>query len=210
MINLFQFWNNPTAPDEVEALMETWKQAPGFTYHRYNTETAAAFITQHFDVRTLAAFRKCKVPAMQADFFRYCALYVEGGVWVDADTASLGLLADYLDPRQRGLLMMRQTRVANDFLFVSQPKDALFARVIENAVQNVEQGISNNVWLVTGPGIMTKLHENEETRGLFDGYQMRSVLEVREKLRFQQEMEYKKTDDDWRSNLEGNAPSIFN
>lgn len=145
MINLFQFWNNPTAPDEVEALMETWKQAPGFTYHRYNTETAAAFITQHFDVRTLAAFRKCKVPAMQADFFRYCALYVEGGVWVDADTASLGLLADYLDPRQRGLLMMRQTRVANDFLFVSQPKDALFARVIENAVQNVEQGISNNV-----------------------------------------------------------------
>lgn len=85
-LKLFQFWNREHAPDEVELLMESWAKDPEFDYHRFNKETADVFIEANFDRRTIEAYRKCGVPAMQADFFRYCALYVHGGAYVDADT----------------------------------------------------------------------------------------------------------------------------
>jgi mannosyltransferase OCH1-like enzyme len=118
---LFQFWNTERAPDEVEVLMRTWADDPAFDYHRFNAETADAFIEANFDGRTLAAYRKCAVPAMQADYFRYCALYVHGGVYVDADTENSKRLPEIFEGRTRGLLMTREDRVANDFLYPAFP-----------------------------------------------------------------------------------------
>lgn len=189
--------------------MQGWAKDPAFAYRSYTTDEADAYIADRFAPEVLAAFRQCGVPAMQADFFRYCALYSEGGIWVDADTQNIGKLADALPTQGRGLLMNRDVKIANDFLFVREAGDPLFLRVIEQAVANIAGNISNNVWLVTGPGIMTKLHRTRETTELFDGFEIRPVKLVREVVRFRHNLEYKKSQDDWRNNLESEAPSIF-
>ncbi|WP_075223240.1 glycosyltransferase [Acuticoccus yangtzensis] len=207
--NLFQFWNTAVPPEEVATLMAGWQADPGFTYRRFTTETADAYIAEHLGVRAVAAFRRCAVPAMQADFFRYCALFMEGGVYVDADCENGGGLPAYIAKAGRGLLMMRQVRVANDFLFVRAARDPLFAKVIEQAIENIEKRVSNNVWAVTGPGIMTAFHRAAATRSWFDGFEMRPVQEVREIVHFRQKLEYKSSAEDWRSNLTTGAPSIF-
>jgi mannosyltransferase OCH1-like enzyme len=206
---LFQFWNTERAPDDVEDLMKTWADDQAFEYHRFTTNTADAFIETNFDERTLAAYRKCRVPAMQADFFRYCALYVNGGVYVDADTKNARTLPHLLEGRKIGLLMTRETRVANDFLFVRNAGEELYRRTISLAIQNIENEISNNVWMVTGPGIMTRFFLEDDKKHLLEKYDMETARVVRQHVVFQHGLSYKKTDDDWRASLHAGSPSIF-
>ena len=209
MMKLFQFWNSTQAPEDVEKLLETWKVDSAFDYQRFSLETADAFIEGHFDARTLAAFRACGVPAMQADFFRYCALYANGGIYVDADTENGGNLPEMLEGRSRGLLMQREDRVANDFLYVTCKQDPLYALVIERAIENVESRRSNNVWEITGPGIMTRMYNTPNTRGHFEGFDFESVWTVKRYLNFRNDLAYKDSANDWRKSLTPESKSIY-
>ena len=209
-MKLFQFWDTETAPDEVEPLMATWANSSDVVYERYSTDMAAEYIEGRYDARTLAAFLACRVPAMQADFFRYCALHHEGGVYVDADTRRRGDLMEFLARGKRGILMQRRNRIANDFLFVRDAGNELFARFIQQAIQNIEGRIANDVWQVTGPGIPTGLYRSENERHLFSGFSILPIRQVKTVVQFQQEMDYKLGEADWRFGMDTNAQkSIF-
>lgn len=206
---LFQFWDSPKPPTEVMVLMKTWESDDAFNYRRYDALTAEAYIAKHFDARTLNAFKRCAIPAMMADFFRYCALYIDSGVYVDADTKNSGTLPGLIEGNDRGVLMKRGERIANDFLYVQYAKDPMYKEVISDLVKNIENQISNNVWMVTGPGIMTHMFQKAEKRVLFNGFRFEPVEAVRSFVVFQQHLEYKTGDKDWRLNLGEGAKSIF-
>lgn len=206
---LFQFWNSDVAPDEVETLMATWAGDETFDYARYCSDTAAAFIEKHFDGRTLDAYRKCGVPAMQADFFRYCALYICGGIYVDADTRNSFRLPELIEGHEVGTLMMRETRVANDFLHVVRERNRLFERTIEMAVDNIEKEVSSNVWAVTGPGIMTRFHHDAQDADLLKPFDIFPARVVRNHVLFQHDLDYKKGATDWRAAMDSKETSIF-
>ena len=199
--NLFQFWHDETPPEEVAVLLEAWERDPGFRHRRFDTETADAYIARHLGERARAAFRRCAVPAMQADLFRYCALFIEGGVYLDADSENRGGLAKVIAEVAKGLLASRrngpQVKIINGFLFVRSPGDPLFERTIGIAIENIERRVSNNVWEVTGPGIMTGLYRDAATRSLFDGFDIRPNNRLGEAYAFLT-LPYKGTLDDWR------------
>ncbi|MCP9926727.1 glycosyltransferase family 32 protein [Cyanobium sp. CH-040] len=209
MINLVQFWHSPQAPQDVRALLASWERDPYFKYSRYDQKSADAFIGANFNLRVLEAYRKCAIPAMQADFFRYCFLYVNGGAYVDADTENSGRLNELLEGRSRGLLMNRERRVANDFLYVCSANDPLFARVIECATNNIEGRISNNVWKVTGPGIMTSLYIDPNTQSIFEGFDFLPARIVRDYVLFRHDLPYKSSEEDWRNARDSDKISIF-
>lgn len=208
-LKIFQFWNTPTPPAEVAALIASWQNDPNYIHTLFTAETADQYIEEHFDARTLAAYRTCAVPAMQADFFRYCVLLREGGIYVDADVQNLRLLFDFINAEDQGLLMTRIDRVANDILFVRDADNALIARTLEQAIQNIEARLSNNVWLVTGPGIMTQFYKKDEMKPLFAPFRMEQIGVMREIIGFRNNLAYKSSEDDWRHNLKEGASSIF-
>ncbi len=181
--------------------MASWRSDPAFTYEAYDHTAAELLIETHLDARTLSAFRQCAVPAMQADLFRYCALFALGGLYIDADTLNGSGLPGMLTrlASERGALMTRHGRVANDFIFIRAPRDVLLQRTLEIAVHNIERRISNNVWEVTGPGIFTSLYADPEARPLFDDLPVLPVQEVRKFVLFRWDLEYKKNPDDWRN-----------
>lgn len=205
---LNQFWDKPEPPDEVARLMNAWADRFGLGYRRYDADTARVLIARHYPARIQAAYARCGVPAMQADFFRYCLLHAEGGFYVDADTEPLGDLSELARTASRAMLMDRRGRIANDVMFFRLPGDPLLARVIDRAVANIERGTSNNVWEVTGPGIMTGLFSNPATAPLFDGIDLRPVTEVGRAIRFVWTMDYKAGEEDWRRQ-KGDARSIY-
>lgn len=205
---LFQFWNTSEPPAEVAALLSTWEDDPAFSYARFTTEAADAYIDKHFDPAILAAFRDCAIPAMQADFFRYCALYREGGIYVDADTSNSGKLTGLIQPASRGALMVRHKNIANDFLFIRDAADPLIEAVLMQAVQNIQSRFSENVWLVTGPGIFHMLRAQPQNEALFEGFDYHPVHRVRRFMRFEPKMEYKGGADDWRHGRKTGRPKI--
>lgn len=207
--NLFQFWNTKEIPDEIKPLMATWAALPEFDHRVYDADTAAAYIATHIGEVARNAYLQCAVPAMQADFFRYCALYHEGGAYVDSGTHAGGDLAKHISEAERGMLMKRDTKIPNGFMYFKKAKDPLLKQVIEQGIANINSQLSNNVWQVTGPGIMTNMYQDIEKKPAFDGITFTDISVIREIVRFRHDLEYRSEDTDWRYYLTPGSPSIF-
>ena len=85
---IIQFWNDPDRlPSDVRECVESWSklETQGFERFLFDECWARAFIAQRLGPRCENAYVRCYHPAMQADYFRLCYVFVEGGIYVDAD-----------------------------------------------------------------------------------------------------------------------------
>lgn len=202
-INIFQFWDQPEPPVEVKKIIRTWRQHDGFKLRLFDDIKAKEFILKNFDKRTYDAFCKCAIPAMKADFFRYCALYVKGGLYTDIDIAlkpkGITDLRDLINSVGAGFLMRRHRAIANDFIFIRRAKHPLLEKVIEKAIYNIENETSNSVWHVTGPGIMTKFFRNtgSKERKLINRFKLLSHQDIGKIVKFKWKLEYKEGATHW-------------
>lgn len=91
--NLVRYWHDPSAvPADVRNCLESWDalRNEGFAFRMFGDASAAAYIAEHYGPRELAAFARCRHPAMRSDYLRMCFVLAEGGLYVDADDVLLG------------------------------------------------------------------------------------------------------------------------
>lgn len=95
---IIQTGKSPAKSDSrLHKAAETWKKLnPEYTYEFFNDKQCASFIKKHFHTRTLEAFHTLKPGAFKADLFRYCYLYIHGGVYCDMDTEPYKPLRDII------------------------------------------------------------------------------------------------------------------
>lgn len=175
---LIQYWDAESPPDDVaELLALAASQNVGMRPLVFNRASAEDFLAEHFSAREVAAFRACAVPAMQADYLRYCAVFALGGVYLDADFRSVAPLQKLL-PDRGGRLFGRPEIpsgwpqdlfgenprvgpyriVANSAFLFTAPHHPLLGLAIELATGNVERRIAEDVAVTTGPGIFTAMY----------------------------------------------------
>ena len=83
-LNLFQTWNSLKLPLHMQKNVELLKsQNPEFKHHLYDDTMCRDFIKQHFDQEVLYTFDRICPGAYKADLWRYCVLYIHGGVYLD-------------------------------------------------------------------------------------------------------------------------------
>ena len=83
-------------PQMIDA-MRTWEDMnPGWSYELFDNNDCIKFIKEYFDTDTLKAFNNLVPGAFKADLFRYCYLYIKGGVYSDIDNICLVPLNDFL------------------------------------------------------------------------------------------------------------------
>jgi mannosyltransferase OCH1-like enzyme len=56
----------------------------------FGDASAANYIAERYGRREVAAFARCRHPAMRSDYLRLCFVLAEGGLYVDADDVLLG------------------------------------------------------------------------------------------------------------------------
>ena len=61
----------------------------GFSLHHVSDAHALSFIRHNCSARLAEAFRCLQPPAFRADLYRFCVLYAEGGIYLDADLVPL-------------------------------------------------------------------------------------------------------------------------
>ncbi len=59
------------------------KQNPEFEYHLFDDKDCRDFISQYFSSDVLNAFDNLLPGAYKADLWRYCVLYINGGIYLD-------------------------------------------------------------------------------------------------------------------------------
>jgi mannosyltransferase OCH1-like enzyme len=90
---LVRFWHDPCdVPPDVRECMNSWDvlRDEGFEFRMFGDESAAAYIAERYGPRELAAFTRCRHPAMRSDYLRMCFVLADGGLYVDADDVLLG------------------------------------------------------------------------------------------------------------------------
>lgn len=179
---VIQYWHAEEPPQPIVELMETFKaHIPGARHLLFNEVTAADFIAEHFSSREVAAFRACAEPAGQADYLRYCAGYVLGGLCVDADARCLSDFSQLVSQLDRGIVFGQRDplprrvpglpqwpyqvgpykTLINTIFAFRQPRDPMLALAIEVATANIEQRVADGpigVLLTAGPGVFTSLY----------------------------------------------------
>jgi len=80
------YFVEPTSSEfpNMSRLVESWRQS-GWDHKFYNDTEARAFLLEHFPDEVVEAFDEIIPGAYKADLFRYCVLFIEGGVYADTD-----------------------------------------------------------------------------------------------------------------------------
>lgn len=157
---IVQYWHREAIPDYVEAMLATFRERnPDFRHLVFSEPAAERFIGERFGARELAAFRSCAVPAMQADYFRYCAVLALGGVYVDVDERCIAGLRPLLPVAGRGRLFLRPPgAVINGLFAFGAPGHPFLELALEIATTNIERRHCDQVYFTTGPPIFTYLY----------------------------------------------------
>lgn len=90
---LVRFWHDQhNVPADVRRCLDSWEalQNEGVSFRMFGDTSAEAYIAERYGPRELAAFARCRHPAMRSDYLRLCFVLADGGLYVDADDVLLG------------------------------------------------------------------------------------------------------------------------
>ena len=159
---------NHTRPDAYLENLSLWN--PGLEIMFYDNEQCEPFIGKHFDQRTLRAFQDVKPGAYKADIFRYCAMFILGGIYSDVYIPYQRAFASLWDLSKDMLYLVKDAGQGDSVqisTMASPPASRFFLMCLEIAVKNIEQRIySDSPYSLTGPelaGACLKQYIGEDT-----------------------------------------------
>ncbi len=152
-----QFWDEPTPPEDIAALMRSWQECnPGHRHQCFSTESALAFLTARCPPEVARAFRRAREPAQKADLFRLAFLFAEGGCYADADDRCLRPIDQLLPPAVRFAAFQEEYGTLGNNFLAAAPLHPVLGAALDAAVTAINRGDEDMIWLATGPGLITR------------------------------------------------------
>jgi mannosyltransferase OCH1-like enzyme len=148
---------------------------PNYEYLYYDDAQAKKFVHKHMSPEVIQTYDMMRKGVLKADYFRYIALYILGGVYSDLDTECLRPIDTWTDnhtnvdfivgvegegiPMKGGLA--RQLQLCQ-WTFASRPKHPILKRMIDKIGEQTKKFQSSplSVPLImnwTGPGLWTDI-----------------------------------------------------
>ena len=82
--NIFMTWYTKDLPYHMKQNVEKIKREnPEFNVYVYDDEDCKQFLKEHFEPKVLDAYNSLVPGAYKADLWRYCILYIYGGIYID-------------------------------------------------------------------------------------------------------------------------------
>jgi len=168
-LNIFQTYHTLDLPVHMKQnIEELQKKNPEFTYQLFDDAMCRDFIQNHFDKPVLHAFDSLIPGAYKADLWRYCVLYIHGGIYIDIKLKSVNnfKLIELLDKEYyvKDRLSGGQNGIYQAFM-VNLPKNPLLLKCIQQIVQNVKHKYyGRNPLSITGPQLMSNYFSQSSIR----------------------------------------------
>jgi len=161
---IVQTWEHKNIDSEFQKIIDSWKiKNPDYDYYLYDKDERLEFIKQNFNNIVVDTYNRIIPGANKADFFRYCYLYIHGGITTDLDTLCIGSLDNFLLPNIELLTTIDlnhtpnegQHNLAGGTLIASIPKHPAIFECINSIVYNFRNNITFPGKLdFTGPGVL--------------------------------------------------------
>jgi mannosyltransferase OCH1-like enzyme len=143
-------------------LEENIQNNPEFKFDLYDNEMCRTFISKHFDENIVNVFDGLKPGAYKADLFRYCILYINGGVYMDIKL-KLHVKIEYLINKYKGEIFVKDPdwypdsckRGCNNGFIICKKNNPIFLDCIHQIEKNYkEKYYGKNFLYPTGPCLL--------------------------------------------------------
>jgi len=160
--NIFQTWEVRQVSPKMYHAIQSWKILnPDWNYYFFSQHERREFIKQNFSIRILNAYDTLIPGAYKADLWRYCVLYMQGGIYADTKILLCNPLNRLLDSETQFVSVKEREgshhlngAVWNTFI-ASVPKHPFLKSAIDKIVYNVDHGeYGENALYPTGPFLL--------------------------------------------------------
>jgi len=155
--------------DVNNCILNNKNMSPEYAFYCYDDNDCLRFLLEHFPKRIHDAFEKLNPGAFKSDLFRYCLLYIQGGVYIDANKKLLKPLHQLIQPTTEMMLVMdrrvntigfhlhpdRELQPIYQAFLAAVPRHPFLRSCIEQSVHNIETNYYGETPLdITGPSMM--------------------------------------------------------
>ena len=157
--NIFQTWHSKILPPLMtQSIIKIKKLNPKFNYFLYDDNDCREFIRLNFRKDVLDAYDRLIPGAYKADLWRYCVLYINGGIYLDIKYCCVNQFKFIeLTEAEHFVLDVDGGSIYNALL-VCLPKNEILLKCINRIVENVSNRYYGSSCLdPTGPGLLAKM-----------------------------------------------------
>ena len=189
-LNIFQTWYTLDLPNEMRKCVDTIKRLnPEFNYYLYDDEMCRQFIKDNFHTDVLYSYDSLIPGAYKADLWRYCILYIYGGIYLDIKFQPVNgfkfiVLTDkehFVLDRPFDLIRKSSWNLYNGFMIIKK-NNSILLKSIETIVNNVKNKYyGDNCLHPTGPGLLGEIYFNSINKS---NLQFKLVFNTKYKINF--------------------------
>lgn len=150
---------------------------PGYKIIYYNDNDCFNLIKNNFKSDVLWAYEKLKPTAYKADLFRYCILYLYGGIYSDLTQDFLIKLDNIIDFDKDTLILGEDYNEGIQISFICTiPKNNIFIKCIDKIIENCKNEYYGHFLEITGPRLFKKILDNINVNYIIKFYQSNKFL----------------------------------
>lgn len=147
----------------LKAAQNSWKKQKGFKYHFFDDDQMDKFIKDNFDESVNKAYHRCPMMVMKADLWRYCVIYIHGGIYADSDTVRNEDMSEFVKHDVELVMFSEVHDRLCQWLFAAPPKSPILKSIIDESVKRLleipEIKGEHIIHFTTGPNMFTSAIE---------------------------------------------------
>lgn len=163
---LFQTWHSKTLPTHMQKNVDAiQRQNPELEYFLFDDAECIRYIQTHFSDDVVNAYNKLLPGAYKADLWRYCVMYIDGGVYLDVKYKCMDgfKFIDIMDREhfvlERPGFWKKDTYGIYNALIIAKPGNMVFLDAINHIVKYTQTNYYGmNALYPTGPGLLGELY----------------------------------------------------
>lgn len=157
---IYQTWKTKNLDQKLQNVIDKiQKLNPDYKIILFDDNDIENWIKENFKNEIiLNTFKKIKVGAGKADFWRYLILYMNGGIYLDIDSNITKPLNELIKENDMAIISREKNSGTSSFVqwcLMFAPKHPILLRAINMCIYNINNKISNNLVEITGPVVFT-------------------------------------------------------
>jgi len=155
---IFQTWKTKNLHPNVELVRnKIQNNNPNYGMILYDDDDMDLFIKKNFDEKIYKAYNNLYNGAAKADFWRYCILFLRGGIYLDIDADIIKSLDELINNQDKCIITREGNKgTFNNWILIFERNHPILKKTIEYCCHNIENKTTNDVFNLTGPGVLTK------------------------------------------------------
>jgi len=158
-LNIFQTWHTKKlSPLMYNAILNVKNINPRFNYFLFDDNDCREFIRQHFAPDVLHSYDSLIPGAYKADLWRYCVLFIKGGIYLDIKYTPFNGFKFINLTESEHLVVDIDGRCIYNALMVCKAKNQTLLKAIRKIVDNVKNKYYGDTYLSpTGPELLSSI-----------------------------------------------------